>query len=613
MYCKRLSFLIIISLFTSNFSFAQQKKAANDTTRRYENIESYSGRSKFTKFMYRLVFKPVAPNSKKDQARKKAYRKLIQKPYAAFEGKTIRNINIITLEPFAYSIADTVVNLPNILARTGNALHIKSRENTIRNLLLIHQNQVFDSLLVRESERLVRNREYVTEVSFIPKAVSKNSDSVDIYIRELDSWSIIPKVTNSKSYLAINLMDKNLLGLGHTFENDFIWYNSNDDFAYNTHYFIPNIRNTYISTAINYGTDEYRNFNRSITVDRPFFSPYSIWAAGLQFAQQTNNILIVLDDTVAVNRRLKFNVQDYWAGNAMQIFKGNTEYIRSTNFISAFRYSRIRYKDEPGENPDIQNYYSNEDLYLASFGISTRKYLRDKYIFKFGVTEDVPVGKAYSLTGGYQNRSASDRVYLGARISLGNYFPWGYLSTNYEFGTFIRESKAEQGVFSVGVIYFTGLLKIGNWKFRQFVKPQLTYGINRFTTDSLTLNEGNGLGGFNSTGLIGTNRVIFTLQTQSYAPWNFIGFRFGPFLVYSIGMLGEATTGFKNSKVYSQIGLGVLIKNVNLVINTFQLSIAFYPVIPGVGQNEYKINSFRTADFGFRDFDIGKPATLIFQ
>jgi hypothetical protein len=459
----------------------------------------------------------------------------------------------------------------------------------------------------------VRSKEYVTEVLFIPKTVSKNSDSVDIDIRELDSWSIIPKVTNAKSYLTINLMDKNMLGLGHTFENDFIWLNSNDDFAYNTHYFIPNIRNSYISAAVNYGTDEFRNFTKSIAVERPFFSPYSEWAAGLKFMQQTNNVLIVLDDTLTENRKLKFNTQDYWAGNAMQIFNGNTEYIRSTRFISTFRYSRIRYMDEPGDNSYIQNYFSNEDLYLASFGIATRKYLRDKYIFKFGVTEDVPVGKVYSLTGGYQNRAVNNRVYLGARISLGNFFSWGYLSTNYEFGTFVRESKAEQGVFSVGMIYFTGLLKIGDWKFRQFVKPQLTYGINRFTTDSLTLNEGNGLGGFNSIGLTGTNRLIFTLQTQSYSPWNFIGFRFGPFLVYSAGMIGDAASGFKNSKVYSQIGLGVLIKNVNLVINTFQLSIAFYPVIPGIGRNEYKINSFRTADFSFRDFDIGKPETLIFQ
>ena len=225
----------------------------------------------------------------------------------------------------------------------------------------------------------------------------------------------------------------------------------------------------------------------------------------------------------------------------------------------------------------------------------------------------MPVGIVYGLTGGYQVKNNSGRLYLGMRFSFGNYNKWGYLSSNFEYGTFFHASHAEQGVITAGVNYFTGLFEIGKWKFRQFVKPQVTIGINRFSYDSLTLNDGYGLDGFNSPELSGTNRLLFTLQTQSYAPWNFIGFRFGPYLICSLGMLGNAVTGFKNSKVYSQIGLGVLIKNENLVFNTFQISISFYPLIPGKGQNVFKMNSFKTTDFGFRDFEIGKPATVIYQ
>ena len=142
-------------------------------------------------------------------------------------------------------------------------------------------------------------------------------------------------------------------------------------------------------------------------------------------------------------------------------------------------------------------------------------------------------------------------------------------------------SHTEQGILSASVIYFTGLIELGKWKFRQFAKPQVMIGINRFSLDSLTLNDGYGMDGFNSTTLSGTSRLLFTLQTQSYAPWNFIGFRFGPFLIVSLGMLGDPGTGFKNNKVYSQIALGVLIKNENLVFNTFQISIAFYPLYSG--------------------------------
>jgi hypothetical protein len=229
------------------------------------------------------------------------------------------------------------------------------------------------------------------------------------------------------------------------------------------------------------------------------------------------------------------------------------------------------------------------------------------------LTEDVPVGRVFSLTAGYQIKNRIERMYLGAHISYGKYYPWGYLSSTYEYGTFLSSSKTEQGIVSVNVIYFTELLELGKWKFRQFVKPQVTIGINRFPSDSLTLNDGFGMDGFNSPTLAGTSRMIFTLQTQSYAPWNLIGFNFGPFLILSLGMLGDPITGLRNSKIYSQIALGVLIRNKNLIISSFQLSFAYYPSIPGKGRDIFKMNSFKTTDFEFSDFEIGKPAVQLFQ
>ncbi|MFA7367992.1 MAG: hypothetical protein WC008_06755, partial [Bacilli bacterium] len=85
--------------------------------------------------------------------------------------------------------------------------------------------------------------------------------------------------------------------------------------------------------------------------------------------------------------------------------------------------------------------------------------------------------------------------------------------------------------------YFTNLIEIRNWKLRQFIKPQLVVGINRTDYDTLTINKEYGLKGFNSPILSGNSRLLLTSQTQLYAPWNFIGFHFGPFLTFSLGML----------------------------------------------------------------------------
>jgi len=612
-WLKILIKLVFVSVLTSGNAFAQKTPVVKDTTKVYENIESFSVKRKFTKLMYHALFKPVAVSSQKRNDKKKAYKKLIQKPYSAYEGKIIRHINIETMDPFGYSIADTIERPPNFISKNGNAVHIKSQRITIRNLLLIRQNQVFDSLLVKESERLVRSQAYVTDVSFTIMATEKNSDSVDIYIRELDKWSIIPGGGASASSMTVNLRDNNFMGLGHDFKNEVTWNHTTGDYGYKVNYFVPNIRNTYINSTLHFGKEVSGNYIRSFAIDRPFFSPFAKWAAGANFSQQFYQYYIHETDSLLVLQPFKFNAHDYWVGNSIQLFKGNTEYKRVTNFISALRFVKMRYFEKPLEAFDTQHFFADENFYLASIGISTRKYVQDKYIFKFGVTEDVPVGKVFSLTGGYQEKNNNSRYYVGGRISAGNYYPWGYLSFNLESGTFFNGSHTEQGVFTAGISYFTGLVEIGKWKFRQFLKPQLVIGIHRFAYDSLTLNDSYGLDGFTSSSLSGISRIMVKIQTQSYAPWNFVGFRFGPYLTFAIGKLGDAETGFRYSKVYSQIGLGVLIKNDHLVINTFQLSIAFYPVIPGIGENVFKTNAFRTVDFGFRDFEIGKPSVVLFQ
>jgi hypothetical protein len=608
MYFKWILILLIFTGCTSGNSFAQEKPAKIDSTLIYESIESFSVKGKFTQFMYRLFFNPVLPATKQD-AKKKTYKKLIQKPYSSFEGKTIRNVNIATLDPFGNSIGDSIHSQPNFFTKAGNKIHVQSRNINIRNLLLIRRNQQFDSLLVKESERLVRSMNYIHDVSFFVKSVSASSDSVDIFIRELDKWSIIPGVSLSDSRLNLNIRENNFIGLGHEFQNGFTWNHEKAAFAYNSNYYIPNIRNTYINSTLNFNIDEFGNSKRSFAIDRPFFSPFAKWAAGVSFAQYRRDS-VYTGDFFQSFQKIKYNVQDYWAGNAIQIFKGNTEYIRTTNFISAARFLRVHFVEKPDEIYDTTHFYASENFYMASLGISTRKYVQDKYIFNFGVTEDVPVGKAFSLTGGYQVKNNTGRFYAGGRVSFGNYYPWGYFSSNLEYGTFFNESHSEQAVFKAGVNYFTGLIEVGKWKFRQFVKPEFTAGINSFATDSLTIKDETGIKGFNSVGLSGTSRLLLTLQTQSYAPWNFIGFRFGPLFNITLGMLGNEADGFKHSKVYTQIGFGVLIKNLHLVMNTFQMSLAFYPSIPGNGNNILKTNSFKTTDFGFSDFEIGKPETV---
>jgi hypothetical protein len=310
-------------------------------------------------------------------------------------------------------------------------------------------------------------------------------------------------------------------------------------------------------------------------------------------------------------QNFKFDMQDVWAGKAWQLFKGNSEDRRSTNLIMTGRFLKVRYLQMPDEVYDSLRIYSKEQFFLSGIGISTRKYVHGKYIFNVGFTEDVPVGKVIGMVGGYQVKNDIWRWYTGIKISWGNYYNWGYFSPNFEFGSFIKSSKFEEATIRAEINYFSGLFEIRKWKFRQFVKPMLILGINRLPTEKLTITGG--IPGFNSTAITGTHRILCTFQTQSYAPMSIWGFRFGPYINYSFGMLGNEASGFRSGKLYSQFGIGILIRNEYLVFNAFQISLAFYPHYSDAEDRLFKLNPYRASSFGFRDFDLQKPLLIQYQ
>lgn len=591
---------------------AQDPTVKKDSASMYNNIEKYSKKRKFTKFIHKLIFRQTRTEQPKKVATKEKNREI---PYRKYEGKIIRKINIVTLDPFGYSVHDTTTKQKNFIERAGNSLHFKTRQITIRNLLLIKKNQPLDSLLIKESQRLIRTQRYIREVTVTPETVSSSSDSIDLTIRVLDAWSLIPDASFSGSRYDIELREKNFFGTGHEFRNKYRQNIKDGDNYYRSRYYVPNIANTYINTTIEYENDVDDDFVKSINIERPFFSPYARWAGGIFVDQRyVSDSMKTVTGTIGY-QRIKSSSQDFWAGHSIQVFKGNTEEDRATNFVSSIRYLRKRFQEAPGPLYDSINYYTRQDLYLISIGITSRKYIQDKYIFNYEIIEDVPIGRIFGITGGMQRKNHTNRLYLGSKVAIGNHYEFGYLSGAIEYGTFFRGSNLEDGALTFQATYFTNLIDAGKgrWKFRQFIKPQLVLGFKRNPYDNITINGEYGLPGFDGFGLIGTKKLLLSFQTQSYAPWELLGFRFGPFLSCTLGVLSDEHHAITNSKLYSQFGIGVLITNRYLVFNSFQVSFSFYPSIPGQGDNVLKSNSVKSTDFQFDDFQYGKPETVLYQ
>ncbi|WP_217703332.1 BamA/TamA family outer membrane protein [Flavobacterium agri] len=593
---------------TSAFGQNTEKEAKKDSAAVYRKIEKYSKKRKWTSFVHGLVFEPLTP--KKLKARKRAQ----TRRFKDYQGKIVRKIDIVTLDPFGFSEIDSTKQPEKTLSKVGNRLHLKTKRLTILNLLLIKRNKPLDSLLVKESERLIRAQRYVRRVMITPKA-TPYKDSVDIEIRELDSWSLIPDFSASTSKTEYELTERNFLGLGHQVEQNYQKDLRDGDDAYSVKYTIPNILNTYVKSIFSYQIDLKQNYVKSVNIERPFFSPYARWAAGMYFDQRFRQDTLPNANNEFEWQNFKSNATDLWAGHAIRIFKGESEDEKTTRLITTARYYKVHFVESPDVAHDTINFYATERNYLAGLGISSRQFVQDHYLFNYGIIEDVPVGKAFGITGGVQRKRGNEKTYLGARFTQGKYYNWGYLSANLEFGTYLRDGDSEQSAASLQANYFTPLYETGKWKFRQFIKGSLVIGNDREPSwgDMLTLKGPKGIQGFDSRTLYGTKKWLVTAQTQSYAPWNLMGFRLNPFLGYSIGMLGDGPNGFTKSKAYSQVGVGVLISNDYLVFSTFQLSFSFYPTMPDSDRGIFKTNAFSTDDFGLMDFELAKPRTVLYE
>ncbi len=601
--------LILLFAWTSNLN--AQETEVKDSAAIYKRIESYSKKRKVTKFIHGLIFEPLS--NKTVRQRNKINKK---EDFRKIHGKIIRDIHIETLDPFGYSEVDTTAKPRRRISRIGNNIHLKSKELTIWNLLLIRRDQPFDSLLVKESERLIRSQRYIRRVVITPQLVSPQSDSVDVNIRVLDSWSLIPDFAASTSRYSAKLTERNFLGFGHQFENTYRRDMNIKDASFSTKYTVPNIMNTYIRTALTYDIDLDNNIWKSIDIERPFFSPFARWAGGV-FVGTISRMDSLPDLQGRFNLQpFKTSTNDFWGGHAIRIIAGRSEDARTTNLITTARLYRLKYHENPDLFHDPEDFYEDELLVLTSIGVNSRQFVEDKYLFDYGVVEDVPTGTALSLTGGFQRKNSMRRPYFGMRASSGKYFNFGYISTNLEYGSFFNGSRSQQGAISFQTNYFTKLINVGSWKLRQFTKAQVVIGNDRLKAqgDYLTLNEDkNGISGFNTRNLFGTKKWLLSMQTQSYSPWNAWGFRLNPYMNYTIGMLGDAENGFSKSRLYSQVGIGLIISNDYLVFNTFQISFSYFPTMPEVGRNIFKTNAVNTEDFGFQDFSINKPEIVNYR
>jgi len=601
-------FLLLIAFICCWNTYAQETDSIPSTQQRMEQIENFSKKGKLTRQLHKLLFRKKASNVNTNvQAVKQAD---IDYDFDKFQGKVIRNIHIDTYDPFGYSIYDSTRVPKKQIEVIGNKLHLKTKQFTVRSLLLFKRNQALDSIKLKESERLLRSQRFIRRVSVKPVMISESSDSVDVHIKVLDSWSWYPTGSLSTSSARVSLTTRNFAGLGHYFSNQYRTRFKEGRHAYRTQYQVNNIAQSYIDAGVYYNLDLAENYIKQVYANRRFYSPLTRWAGGATFYQSMARDSVPNLEGVRKLETFKSNEVDTWLGHSVPLYYTyNNLHKVQTNLVTSVRYYSKNYLEHPVGEYDPHNFFTDQQLYMATVGLASINYVQDRYIFYNDLIEDIAVGKTFMLTVGTQRKNNINRTYTGAQFALGKYTRSGYFGGEIQWGTFINNKRFEEGVFRIEGLYFSKLYHLGKWKFRHFFNPEIVIGLNRwdYAMDKITLNGTYGIDGFDSYELRGTKKVLLNFQVQSYAPYDFLGFRLSPFFSASVGFMGDNDDKFVKKDMYSKIGLGIVISNDYLVFNNFQLSLAFYPSIPGNGHNIFKTNNLRNTNFNLQQFDYGKP------
>ncbi len=585
-----------------------EKKA--DSISIYQDINDLSKRNKFSRFVYKLIFRESALKAENlIPSKPKKDEKVVKKHQ---EGKIIRNITIETLDPFGFSVTDEKKLPKRKLEKFGNAVHLKTKEVTIRNIMLFKKHDKLDSKLLLESERLIRSQRYIREVKIVPVDIPKNRDSIDIKIRVLDSWTLIPTGSLSSTESSAKLTERNILGFGHLISGNIKNRFDTRERAVYAQYSINNIKDTYFRFDLDYANEFNNDSKRSININRPFYSVIAKNAGGFYFENSLRTEQFPVLDTISL-QNVSYDFQEYWYGRALKINSKSNPERYFTNLILALTYNQKDYGRLPDATLDPSNYFSNEKNWVGMIGISRQKFYQDTFVFNYNITEDIPYGENIALIIGHQEKNSNSRMYTGLSVSYGKKYAFGYASGFVEWGSFYDAGFTEQTTFRLGLNYFSPLINLGSWRFRQFIKPTYVWGNNRDESfkDRLTLLEDDGLPGFNNR-LNGTQKWTLSFQTQSYIPGSWYGFRFSPYVNMTLGSLASEKALF-SSKVYSKFSIGALINNDFLVFNSFQISFSYYPTIPFEGDGINKFNSLENTNLSLYDFQLSKPAYIRYE
>ena len=454
--------------------------------------------------------------------------------------------------------------------RWANALHVVSKEDFLRSMLLFKEGDLYSESAAAESARILRSLGIINPITITARRVE---DGVEVTVETHDRWSLRlggqGDVSGSRSSFGFDIEENNLLGwgksLGVAYESD------NERNGWSFQYFDPNVLETRWRLKLEHAnlSDGSRD---ELVIDRPFYSLATRWTWGVAAGQdEVEEHLYSESDSVISGYRNSETVR-IWGGARLP---GNSHITRRV--VAGWEYRQDLYSDWQWES-DGAHYPQPENLLIEGPSLAYQQ-ISDDFVVVEGfrawtVQEDVAMGPNFSVstvfstpaTGGDQRRLLFD---LGAHAARrkGEWLVLGdaWLTGRHE-NTGFRNLVA-------GVQF--GAAQLGQQGLQMRLLAETSRQLDQYR--QLTLGADIGLRGWDPDYFDGTGRALLNVQWRKLLKEDVFGlFSFGVVVFGDAGATWEPRVGPDTDGIRLDAGVGLLFDLSHLSrTNLLRVDVAF--------------------------------------
>lgn len=465
----------------------------------------------------------------------------------------------------------------NLLYRTLNTLNTPTWKSALQAQLVFDQGDDYAPDLIAESERLLRQREYLTAAWVGVTRVC--GDEVEVGVLARDTWTLLPSFGASRAggenTTNAGLSDPNFLGSGKSL--GIAYTRDPDRTETSVNLDDPNVFGSHWQFGASYD-DRSDGRGRSAYLERPFYSEHTPWRFGVSGVDDVREESRFVGAEAIADYRRSREVASVDAG--WRLAERNNRQLR---LLTGYRYEALDFERLPDE-PSLDVLPEDRTLSYPWIGFDYRenRFREMVNLTRLQRVEDVRDGFVWRTELGYSSPglgASEDRVVLNMDFEDAllatetNYASYGLSQS----GTYrLDEDRFENLQGTVSLRYFHGgSVRWNSW----YTNLSFTAARNLTVDRQLLIGGDNGLRGYPSEYQQGNRRALWTLERRYFPDWHpFKLFRLGGVLFTDVGRawFDDDRNSGRDKGVLRDVGFGLRLASSRIEVQRMlHLDVAF--------------------------------------